>query len=168
MDECELKEVLTTGRLECCVKNRQDIKPYQPGKIYDWELELLVGKYIFKVSHRGTNPYSGVEYVFEEGNPLPIWSCDYVGYAKLKRPLTEKEIYGFLKKGRGRSLQKQKVTFLNFGFDEGYFSYQLRFDGSFCGGLLQIEEIYHQGDLVVQQISAGHLNTRDNVQRGNE
>jgi len=150
------------------VKNKHNNISYQPGKTYDWELELLVGKYIFKVSHRGTNPYSGVEYVFQEGNPLPIWSCDYVGYAKLKPRLTEKEIYGFLKKGRGMSLKGRKVTFNNFGFDEGYFSYQLRFNGTFHFGLLQIEEIYHQGDLVAQQISAGHINTRDTAQIGND
>ncbi|HZK56103.1 MAG TPA: DUF5680 domain-containing protein [Desulfosporosinus sp.] len=163
IDERELINVLLNGRLECCMKNRKASNSYQTGKIYDWEIELFVGKYIYNVSHRGTNPYSGVEYVFEEGNPLPIWSCDYVGYAKLKRPSMEKEFYGFLKKGRKMSLKDRQVTFFTFGFDEGYFSYQSRFTGSFVSGLLQIEEIYYQGDLVVQQITGGHLNIRDNA-----
>jgi hypothetical protein len=159
IDERELKEILITGRLECYVKTSPTFNPYQPGEIYDWEFELLVGRYLFKDLYRGTNPYSGVEYVFEEGNPLPLWSCDYVGYAKLKPLVTEKDIYGFMKMGRGSHLKDGRDNFLkNFDFDEGQFTYQSRFNGSLYG-LLQIEEIYHEGDLVVQQISSGHLNT---------
>jgi len=89
---------------------------------------------------------------------LPLWSCDYVGYAKLKPLVTEKEIYGFLKKGRESHLKGERGGFLkNFDFYEGRFTYQSRFNGNLYG-LLQIEEIYHEGDLVAQQISAGHLN----------
>jgi hypothetical protein len=158
IDELELIEVLITGRLECYAKTSLTFNPYHPGNIYDWEYERLVGKYLFKDSYRGTNPYSGVEYVFEEGKPLALWSCDYVGYAKLKPRVTEKDIYVFLKKGRGGHLKNGRDNFLKtFGFDEGQFKYQSRFNGSLYG-LLQIEEIYHEGDLVAQQISAGHIN----------
>ena len=157
IDEQELKEVLRTGRLECYVKTSPTFNPYKPGKIYDWKFELVVGKYLFKDSYRGTNPYSGIEYVLEEGNPLPLWSCDYVGYAKLKPMVTEKDVYGFLKKARGNHLENGKDNFLrHFDLFEGQFTYQSRFTGS-LKGLLQIEEIYHEGDLVVQQISSGRL-----------
>jgi hypothetical protein len=150
IEERELIEVLITGRLECYAKTSLTFNPYHPGNIYDWEYERLVGKYLFKDSYRGFNPYSGVEYVFEEGKPLALWSCDYVGYAKLKPRVTEKDIYGFLKKGRGGHLKNGRDNFLKtFGFDEGQFKYQSRFNGSLYG-LLQIEEIYHEGDLVAQ------------------
>ena len=159
IDERELKEVLIAGRLDCYVNTSPTFNPYQPGGIYDWEFEVLVGRYLFKDSYRGTNPYSGVEYVLNEGNPLPLWSCDYVGYAKLKPQVEEKDIYGLLKKGRGSHLKSGEDNFFkNFDFDESQFTYQSRFNGS-ISGLLQIEEIYHEGDLVFQQISSGHLNT---------
>jgi len=62
--------------------------------------------------YRGTNPYSGVETVFEEGNALPLWSCDDMGYTWGKAGVTEKEVNGFLKKGRGRHLKDGSNHFL--------------------------------------------------------
>ena len=99
-----LIEVLIKGRIECYVKKSSAYNPYSPGQIYDWDFKLSWGDYLFSDSYRGFNPYSGVEYIYYKERSEPIWSCDYVGYALAGAGVSEKEIYGFLKQGRGKHL----------------------------------------------------------------
>lgn len=62
---------------------------------------------------------------------MPLWSCDYVGLARLKPLVTEKNIYGFLKKGSGLQLKSQSEYFLkDHDYLEGQFIYRSRFMGS--------------------------------------
>lgn len=68
-----------------------------------------------------------------------------------------KEVYGFLKKERGRHLKGGREHFLeDFVYGDGHLSYESKFTGS-LHDILEVEEITHEGDLVGRQISAGHL-----------
>jgi hypothetical protein len=100
----QLQELLITGRNECYVKGSSIYNPYISGDVYDWHFELKQGQYTFTDSYRGVNPYSGVKYIYLKGQRVPIWSCDYVGYAMENPFVAEKDIYGILKKGRGSHL----------------------------------------------------------------
>jgi hypothetical protein len=163
IEESILIQVLRQGRLECYVKKSPTYNPYCPGEKYDWEFELSVGQYLFTDSYRGFNPYSGVEYVFENENSIPLWSCDYVGYANRKLDLSEKEIYGFLKKARETHLNSNSQCFFgNYSMREGEFDYVSNFSGNLAG-LLQIEEISHRGDLVCRQVTSGRLTQKIDI-----
>lgn len=153
----EFMKVLVTGRTECYVKKSSSYNPYVPGDKYDWDFELACGDYIFTDSYRGFNPYSGVEYVYTKDQKTPIWSCDYVGYALANTGISEKEIYGFLKRGRSRHLLDcAKDPLIDFSYKDGDFDYKTRFSGE-LKEVLQIEEIYYHGKLVGMQTSAGYL-----------
>jgi hypothetical protein len=166
IEESKLIQVLRYGRLECYVKKSPTNNPYCPGEKYDWEFELSVGQYRFTDSYRGFNPYSGVEYIFEHENPIPLWSCDYVGYANIKLGVREKEIYDFLKKARGSHLTDNiQRLFDNYSMREGEFEYVSNFTGNFAA-LLQIEEISHQGDLVCRQVTSGRLSQSIDIPPG--
>jgi hypothetical protein len=163
IEESKLIQVLRYGRLECYVKKSPTYNPYYPGEKYDWEFELSDGHYRFTDSYRGFNPYSGVEYIFENENPIPLWSCDYVGYANIKLGVSEKEIYGFLKKARGNHLNSNfQSLFDNYSISEGEFDYVSNFSGNLAG-LLQIEEISYRGDLVCRQVTSSRLSQRIDI-----
>jgi hypothetical protein len=166
IDKCKLIELLRHGRLQCYVKKNPTDNPYSPGKIYDWEFELSFGQYLFTDSYRGFNPYSGVEYIFEKENPIPLWSCDYVGYAYLKFDVEEKAIYGFLKKARGSHLiENSQRFFADYTMSEGDFVYVSNCSGHLTGQL-QIEEISHRGDLVCRQVTSGRFSQSTNISPG--
>ncbi|WP_018306409.1 DUF5680 domain-containing protein [Desulfitobacterium hafniense] len=155
-----LIEVLIKGRIECYVKKSSAYNPYSPGQIYDWDFKLSWGDYLFSDSYRGFNPYSGVEYIYYKERSEPIWSCDYVGYALAGAGVSEKEIYGFLKRGRGKHLLEWAgectgTLFSDYSYQEGDFGYQTRFRSS-SQGVLQTEEIYCRGRLAATQLSAGY------------
>ena len=111
----------------------------------------------FTDSYRGFNPYSGVEYVYEKNNNIPVWSCDYVGYANQNSDVASAEIYKFLKEARGNHLTNcGDNLFSNFTFENGLFKYVTSFQGD-INALLQTENIYNNSLLVAQQITAGRL-----------
>jgi len=69
---------------------------------------------------------------------LPLWSCDYVGLARLKPLVTKKDLNSFLKKGRGLQLKSQNEYFLKeHDYLEGQFIYRSRSMGS-LHDLLQV------------------------------
>lgn len=157
----ELFDLLIIGRTECYIKKSSNYNPYVPGDIYGWNFELEHGNYLFTDSYRGFNPYSGVEYIFIKDQRKPIWSCDYVGYVLKNITVSEKEIYGFLKKGRGKHLLDCVGNLLeDFTYIDGNFGYQSRFSGD-LNAILQTEEIYYRGKLVGTQVSAGYLKDQE-------
>lgn len=157
----ELISVLITGRTECYIKKSSSYTPYVPGDKYDWVFQLACGDYLFTDSYRGFNPYSGVEYIYIKDQSMPIWSCDYVGYAFLNTEVSEKEIYGFLKIGRGKHLTDCAGNLIaDYSYGYGNFYYQTRFSGD-LKAILQIEELYYHGTLVGIQTSAGYLKVQE-------
>ncbi|MFL0197722.1 DUF5680 domain-containing protein [Clostridium sp. WILCCON 0269] len=112
---------------------------------------------IFTDSYRGFNPYSGVEYVYEKDNDIPIWSCDYVGYIKQDTNVSAEKIYRFLKEARGMHLKNCGGNlFSNYTYENGLFQYETFFQGD-INSLLQIENFYYKALLSAQQITAGRL-----------
>lgn len=156
IDEKIIIEIIKQGRLNCYVKKSPEENPYNPGQIYNWEFEMPVGRYLYTDSYRGFNPYSGVEYI-KDNDPVPIWSCDYVGYAKATDAIPEEQIYNFLKRTRGSHLSSDIRNFFhNYSATEGDLDYLSAFSGD-LKGLLQTEEIFYRGILVFRQVSAGRL-----------
>lgn len=116
---------------------------------------------MFTDSYRGFNPYSGVEYIYIKGQREPIWSCDYVGYVLANSYVLEKEIYGLLKRNRGKHLLDCGGDLLSdYSNRDGDFGYHTRFSGD-LNSILQTEEIYHRGTLVGTQLSAGYLRDQE-------
>lgn len=108
-------------------------------------------------SYRGFNPYSGVEYVYEKNNSIPVWSCDYVGYVNECNNISSEEIYKFLKEARGNHLNTcEGNLFSNHVYRNGDFKYETFFQGDIYS-LLQVENFYYKNLLVAQQITAGRL-----------
>jgi len=156
----KLMKTIIKGRLECYVKKSPFFNPYERSVLYDWEFRLVDDNLIFTDAYRGFNPYSGVEYVYEKGKNIPVWSCDYVGYAKESREIMPAEIYSFLKEARknhlcncGGSLIKNHV------YENGPFKYETFFQGDIYS-VLQVENIYFSNILAAQQISAGKFKTQ--------
>ncbi|HBR01011.1 MAG TPA: hypothetical protein DD738_00165 [Ruminiclostridium sp.] len=99
----ELMRMLIKGRLECYVKKSSTYNPYTKSVLYDWGFKLQIGDLLFTDSYRGFNPYSGVEYIYENNNNIPIWTCDYVGY--VNSCVSGEEVYRLLKEARKNYLK---------------------------------------------------------------
>jgi len=104
-------KAIIEGRRECCVKKNSSYNPYAKSILYDWGFKLDKNGLIFTDSYRGFNPYSGVEYVYERDNNIPVWSCDYVGYVNQDSDVSPEEIYKFLKEARGNHLNTAVITY---------------------------------------------------------
>lgn len=153
----QLFDLLIIGRTESYIKKSSTYNPYVTDDIYDWHFELQHGEYSFTDSYRGFNPYSGVEYIYYKGQREPIWSCDYVGYVLANAAVSEKEVYGLLKKGRGKHLLDCVGNLLaDYSYGDGDFDYQTCFSGD-PNAILQTEIIYYRSMLVGTQLSAGYL-----------
>lgn len=100
----KLIETIIKGRYEGYVKKSSAYNPYTKSILYDWDFRLEIDDLIFTDSYRGFNPYSGVEYIYDKDNSIPIWSCDYVGYVNQANNVSSAEIYMFLKEARGNHL----------------------------------------------------------------
>ena len=96
----KLIKILIKGRYECYVLKDSSYNPYTKSVLYDWDFKLEIDDMIFTDSYRGFNPYSGVEYVYNKDNNIPVWSCDYVGYVNQDANVSSEEIYKFLKEAR--------------------------------------------------------------------
>jgi len=153
----KLIKAIIEGRRECYVKKSPTYNPYKKSILYDWEFKLEIDDLIFTDSYRGFNPYSGVEYVYEKGNSLPVWSCDYVGYVSQNSDVSSEGIYKFLKEARGNHLNTcGNNLFSNYTYVKGDFKYETYFQGD-VHSLLQVENFYYKNSLVAQQITAGRL-----------
>ena len=156
----QLFSLLILRRTKCYIKKSPTYNPYVPSDIYDWYFELEQGKYLFTDSYRGFNPYSGVEYIYIKDRREPIWACDYVGNVQVNSFISEKDIYGFLKKARGMHLLNCGGDLTQeYSFRDGEFDYLSKFTGNF-NAILQTEEIYYRGTIVGTQVSAGYLRTK--------
>jgi hypothetical protein len=157
ISEDKLIKTLINGRYECYVRKNSSYNPYTKSDIYDWSFKLETDDLIFTDSYRGFNPYSGVEYVYEKDNSIPVWSCDYVGYVNQNTNISVEEIYKFLKEARGNHIKNCKDNlFSNYKYENSKFKYETLFQGDIYA-LLQIEEFYYEGLLAAQQITAGRL-----------
>jgi hypothetical protein len=153
----KLIKTLIKGRYECYVKKSSLYNPYKKSEVYDWDFKLETDDLLFTDSYRGVNPYSGVEYVYEKGISIPVWSCDYVGFVNQDTDVSAQEIYNFLKKARGKHIINcGKDLFSEYRFKDGSFEYETAFQGD-INALLQIEYFYYKGIKVAQQIAAGRL-----------
>lgn len=153
-------KALIEGRRECYVKKSPSYNPYKKSILYDWEFKLEIDDLIFTDSYRGFNPYSGVEYVYERGNEVPVWSCDYIGYVNKDIDISPGEIYKFLKEARGNHLNTCNGNlFTNHIYENGTHKYETFFQGD-MHSLLQTENFYYKNMLVAQQITAGRLNNK--------
>lgn len=153
----QLINTIIKGRYECYVKKSPAYNPYRKAEIYDWEFSLETEGLVFTDAYRGFNPYSGVEYVYEKGCSIPVWSCDYVGYVRQNADVSAEEIYKFLKKSRGNHLMNCGYNlFSNHSYENGMFRYETAFQGD-LSSLLQTEDFYYNNILVAQQITAGRL-----------
>lgn len=152
-----LIKILKKGRYECYVRKNSSYNPYEKSEVYDWNFKIDIDDLTFSDSYRGFNPYSGVEYVYEKDNNIPVWSCDYVGYANQDADVSVEEIYKFLKEARGNQIKNSEDNlFSNYKYENKEFRYETSFQGSIYA-LLQIEKFYYKGLLVAQQITAGRL-----------
>lgn len=157
MTESELMRALITGRSEAYIKRADGYNPYKKALLYDWEFRLHLGSLLYTDSYRGFNPYGGVEYLFENGRGLPLWSADYAGYACAGSGTTAESAYHFLKEARGRHLSSCGGNlFSRFDDQSGLFTYQVRFEGN-AASLSQTEDIYYNGKLALHQLTAGRL-----------
>lgn len=155
----KLMEVLIKGRNEGYVRKSRDNNPYKESVLYDWEFKLEIDGYLFIDMYRGVNPYSGVEYVYACGANIPVWSCDYVGYAVQDTTISADRVYEFLKEARGAHLLNCNGNlFSGFQYENGMFQYKTDFQGD-VNALLQIEKFYCGDMLVAQQLTAGRLIT---------
>lgn len=157
-----LMRILINGRYECYVRKNSSYNPYTKSELYDWDFKLQIDDCIFTDSYRGFNPYSGVEYVFEKDNNMPVWSCDYVGYVKQNEIISDEEIYKFLKEARGNHLKDcNNNLFTDYKYENGIFKYDTFFQGN-ISALFQIENFYYKDLLIAQQMTSGRLN-QDNT-----
>ena len=157
ISEKKLIKALIKGRYECYVKKNSSYNPYTKSKLYDWEFKLKIDDMTFADSYRGFNPYSGVEYVYEKDNNIPVWSCDYVGYVNQASKISSEEVYKFLKEARGNHLMNcQGNLFSNYTYENEMYKYEALFQGD-INSILQIENFYFKSLLVAQQITAGRL-----------
>lgn len=155
--EEKLIKALIKGRYECYVRKNSSYNPYTKSDVYDWDFKLKIDDLIFTDSYIGFNPYSGVEYVYEKDNNIPVWSCDYVGYVNQDVKVSSSEIYKFLKEARGNHLNNcQGNLFFNYTYANEIFKYETFFQGD-VNSILQIENFYYKNMLVAQQITAGRL-----------
>ena len=153
----KLIKILIKGRYECYVLKDSSYNPYTKSVLYDWDFKLEIDDMIFTDSYRGFNPYSGVEYVYNKDNNIPVWSCDYVGYVNQDANVSSEEIYKFLKEARGNHLKNCKDNlFSNYTYGNDLFNYKTLFQGD-VNSLLQIENFYYKNLLVAQQMTAGRL-----------
>lgn len=166
VQEESIIKAIIEGRRESYVKKSPSYNPYTKSVLYDWEFKLELDDLIFTDSYRGINPYSGVEYVYEKGNGIPVWACDYVGYVNKNSNISTDEIYKFLKEARGNHLNNCAINcnnlFTNYIYSNGDFKYETFFQGD-MKSLLQMENIYFKGLLVAQQITAGRLRLQNNI-----
>jgi len=153
----KLMKTLIKGRYECYVRKNSTYNPYTKSLLYDWNFKLQMEDLIFTDSYRGFNPYSGVEYVYEKGIDIPIWSCDYVGYVKQGMNVPAQEVYEFLKEARGNHLKNcSDNLFSNYKHENSVFQYETFFQGDVTS-LLQIENFYYKNQLIAQQMTSGRL-----------
>lgn len=153
----KLIKTLIKGRHECYIKKSPSNNPYTKSILYDWDFKMEIDDLIFTDSYRGFNPYSGVEYVYEKDNSIPVWSCDYVGYVNQDNTVSSEKIYEFLKEARGSHLNNcDNNLFSNYTYKNEIFRYETTFQGD-VSSLLQVENFYYQELLVAQQITAGRL-----------
>lgn len=153
----KLIKALIKGRYECYIRKSTSYNPYKKSVVYDWDFKLEVDDLVFTDSYRGFNPYSGVEYVYEKDNNIPVWSCDYVGYVNQDINVSSEEIYKFLKEARENHLKNcEDNIFSNYTYENGLLKYETFFQGD-INSLLQIENFYNKTFLVAQQMTAGRL-----------
>lgn len=154
-----LFQLIVRGRLGSYVKGGQ----YKESKgLYRWHYEMDEGDYLFTDSYRGYNPYSGVEYIYLKEDKIPVWSCDYVGFVKKESPISEREVYDFLREARGCQLERSKGSLLlNYSYENGPLKYDTNFSGD-MHSLLQFENIYYNDNFISQQISGGRCKTEEN------
>lgn len=153
----QLAKILIKGRYECYVKKSASFNPYKKSVLYDWEFKFETEHLLFTDSYRGVNPYSGVEYVFEKGNGIPSWTCDYIGYVNKDSNISSAAIYEFLKEARGNHLKNcNNDLFSNYEYENGLFKYETTFQGDLYS-LLQIENFFYNNLPVAQQMTAGRL-----------
>lgn len=153
----KLMKALIKGKYESYVKQSSSYNPYSKSVLYDWEFKLPIDDLLYIDYFRGFNPYSGVEYIYEKENDIPIWSCDYVGYVKQDIDVSAEEIYNFLKESRGSHLLHcDNNLFSNYKYENNTFQYETYFQGDITS-LLQIENFYYNNLLIAQQMSSGRL-----------
>ena len=152
-----LMSILIRGRMESYIKKSPSYNPYVKSVLYDWEFRLTDDDLVFTDAYRGFNPYSGVEYVFEKGKSVPVWSCDYVGYVKENCIVSPREIYSFLKKARENHLCTCGGNlFTGHVYEDGPFIYETFFRGDIYS-LLQVENLYYNNVHAARQVSAGRI-----------
>ena len=84
-----------------------------------------------------------------------------MGYVLANSYVSEKEIYGFLKKGRGKHLLYcGGDLFKDYAYSDGDFGYRSRYSGD-LNAILQTEEIYYLGAIIAAQVSAGYLRDKE-------
>lgn len=159
ISEAKLVKALIKGRYECYVKKSPKYNPYVKSELYDWDFKMEIDDLIFTDSYRGFNPYSGIEYVYEKENNIPVWSCDYVGYVNQDAIVSSEEIYKFLKEARGNHLLNcLDNLFSDYIYENEKLKYETFFQGD-VNSLLQIENLYCMNLLVAQQMTAGRITT---------
>lgn len=153
----ELMKTLIQGRLDSYVSKTNDYNPYVRSDIYDWYFEKRLGELVFTDAYRGFNPYNGLEYLYRNGNSIPIWSCGYVGYVNHESKLNESEVYGFLKEGRRKHLEEcGGKLFSDFDYRRDDLRYILIFQEK-DNEILEKVDIYHFDRLIAQHIAAGKI-----------
>jgi hypothetical protein len=157
LSKSDLIHTLKIGRIESYVKKTPEYNPYEKSELYDWHFEFKISDLIYTDSYRGFNPYSGVEYIYEINNQIPVWSCDYVGYVNQNDDVSTAKVYDFLKESRRNHLTDPHNDYLfGYHYKNGLFRYETSFHGE-SDALLQIEKFYYKEQLIAQQISAGRL-----------
>jgi hypothetical protein len=141
-----LTEAIIKGRIASNNVLDDDHLPYVVEQDYDkvFRYELQDGL-VYLDSSRGTNPFGGQEAVVEEKTGANLWICDYAGYMLSERTVEMGEIFGLLRLGRRKYLEKCINSIVNdlVYEDKGYY-YSIRSIGTFSS-LLQIETVGFKG-----------------------
>ncbi len=61
----KLMKTLIKGKYESYIRQNSSYNPYTKSVLYDWEFKLQIDDLIYNDYFRGFNPYSGVEYIYE-------------------------------------------------------------------------------------------------------
>lgn len=148
--------ILKMGRIAGYVSvNNRGTSPYKKGDIYPNFFKISADGLMYTDQYRGFNPYSGTEYIYEEGNDKPIWYCDYIGWLEENIEISGKEAYAILRELRSLYIERI-VDFarLDFTYEHNEKGIQVSFEGDW-DQFKWVEKYYFQGSLIVTHFSCG-------------
>lgn len=139
----------------------QNLLSYFDGEadfIYDEEYDRhfsfdIVGTFLYQDSSRGSNPYSGQEFLIDQKSGKKLWICDYTGYFAQKQSFEPAYVYPVLKSGRLAYLESCGTDLTTAArYEEDGYLYISVTEGP-ATSMLRHETIYSNDRLIFMQLS---------------